>query len=332
MISRGRPTSITLPEVLEAVSEVDILAHYLNVTSIPCVIASPLRQDKKPSFGLYSLDGKSIYYKDFATQETGGTFQLLKKMWGLSFQETLDKVYSDMIEHRKGISVSTLSPSPVKIVSNTNHTSTLECKIREWRDYDIQYWESYGVTLPWLKYAEVYPISHKIINKDGQKYIFQADKYAYAFVEHKEGKVTLKIYQPFNKDGYKWSNKHDRSVVSLWTKIPKTGDKVCICSSLKDALCLSCNLGIPAIAIQGEAYGLSETATKELRRRFREVFICLDSDKWGIADAERLAERTGFTNIVLPAIDGAKDISDIFKVLGKERFINTLKPLFYDTR
>ena len=46
----------------------------------------------------------------------------------------------------------------------------MKCKTREWKDYDIIYWESYGISLKWLKYAEVYPISHKIVEKDGKKY------------------------------------------------------------------------------------------------------------------------------------------------------------------
>ena len=77
----------------------------------------------------------------------------------------------------------------------------------------------------------------KIIIKNQHKYIFKADKLAYAYVEHKEGKVSIKIYQPKNTNGYKWSSKHDSSVVSLWTKIPEYGDILCICSSLKDSLC-----------------------------------------------------------------------------------------------
>ena len=69
--------------------------------------------------------------------------------------------------------------------------------------------------MKWLKYADVYPISHKIVIKDNKSYAFGADKYAYAYVEFKEGRTTLKIYQPFNKNGFKWSNRHDRSVISL---------------------------------------------------------------------------------------------------------------------
>ena len=54
-------------------------------------------------------------------------------------------------------------------------------------------------------------------------------------LKRKEGKVTLKIYQPFNqKRKFKWSNKHDESVISLWTKLPTEGNIVCICASLKE--------------------------------------------------------------------------------------------------
>lgn len=327
MISSGRPTSVTLKDILSNITEAEILQYYLGISKIPCVICSPLRQDSKPSFGLFTLDGEHIFYTDLATKDNGGTFELLGKIWGLDFQQTLNRINSDFIQHT---SVSVTKQTPVEVRhTGTSDDSKMECKVREWKDYDIQYWESYGVTLPWLKYADIYPISHKIIIKNGKKLVFGADKYAYAFVERKEGNITLKIYQPYNKDGYKWSNKHDRSVISLWTKIPKNGELVCICSSMKDALCLSCNLNIPAVAIQGEGYGMSTTAVNELKRRYKEVVICLDNDTAGLEDAEKLANQTGFKNIILPQVPNAKDISDIYKALGKEQFINTLKPLFY---
>lgn len=329
MLSKGKPNSVTLDDILEKMTEADILSHYLEVPTIPCVINSPLRQDNKPSFGLYTLDGNHIYYLDFATRESGGTFKLLSKYFGLNFQQTLQKIYSDLIKG-KNVKVLKLRKAKVNTVK-VSRDITLECKIREWRDYDIKYWESYGVTLPWLEWAEIYPISHKIITKDGKRFVLPADKYAYVYVERKEGNISLKIYQPFNKQGFKWSSKNDRSVISLWTKIPKEGNIVCVCSSVKDALCLSCNLKIPAIALQGEAYGISNTAIQELRKRYKKVCICLDNDKWGLQDAEKLSANTGFTNIILPHVDGAKDISDLFKILGKENFVKTLKPLFYES-
>lgn len=327
-ISKGK-SSVNLDDILSKVTEADILQYYLGVTEVPCIINSPLRQDRRPSFGLYSSDGVRIFYTDLATKDSGDLFDLLGKMWNCSFKEVLTRVNEDISKFCGGANIHSYTPCAVRSTNSYNKDTDLQCKVRDWRSYDIEYWASYGITLEWLKYAEVYPISHKIVIKDGHRYVFGADKYAYAYVEHKEGKVTLKIYQPKNTKGYKWSNKHDRSVVSLWTKIPEYGDKVCICSSLKDALCLWSNLGIPALSIQGEGYNMSNTAVNELKRRYKEIYILLDNDEAGLKDGLSLSESTGFINLVLPEFKEGKDISDAYKVLGKERWLKLIKPLFF---
>lgn len=323
--------SITLEDILAKTTEFEILNYYFMVDELPIVINSPLREDNKPSFGLYTLDDKKVHYYDFSTKDKGGLFDLLMKYWGESYKATLMRVWEDLPN---------FSNTNVKL-NNTIKKKTyqslksrnidLQCKVREWRDYDLDYWASYGISLEWLKYADIYPISHKIVIRDNQRYVFGADKYAYAYVERKEGKVTLKIYQPFNKGGYKWSNRHDRSVISLWTKVPEFGDRICICSSMKDALCLWANTGIPSLAVQGEGYGMSDTAINELKRRYKHIYILLDNDEAGLLDAQKLAQTTGFTNIVLPQFNGGKDVSDLFKSLQDlNKFKNMVLDLFKD--
>lgn len=327
MISSGVP-SISLEDIYKVTTEAEIVHYYLGITKIPCKINSPLRLDRTPSFGLFSPNGKRVTWTDFSTGERGSIFDLLSRMWNTNFKETLIRVYKDFSKNHT--SEAKLTKHEYKaFISKGNDNVVMECKVREWKDYDIKYWESYGVPLEWLKYANVHPISHKIIIKNGQRFIFGCDKYAYAFAEFKEGKTTLKIYQPYNKQGFKWSNKHDRSVISLWTKVPPTGDRICICSSLKDALCLWANTGIPSIAIQGEGYNISDTAISELKRRFKTIYIMLDNDKAGLENAKLLASKTGFTNIVLPDINGVKDISDLFLSLhDKEKFKTIITDLF----
>ena len=325
-------SSVSLDDILSKVTEADILSYYLGVTEVPCIINSPLRQDRRPSFGLYSSDGIRIFYIDLATKDSGGLFDLLGKMWNCGFKEVLSKINEDISKFCGGVSIHSYTPCTIRSTSSYNKDTDLQCKVRDWRSYDIEYWASYGITLEWLKYAEVYPISHKIVIKDGHRYVFGADKYAYAYVEHKEGKVTLKIYQPFNKAGYKWSNKHDKSVISLWTKVPEYGDKICICSSLKDALCLWANTNIPSLSIQGEGYNMSDTAISALKRRYKEIYILLDNDEAGLKDGLSLSESTGFTNVVLPKFEGGKDISDAFKILGKEKWLKLIVPLFNSSR
>ena len=322
MISKGRKSLEELK-----ISDADILSKYLGITQIPCVIQSPLRSDNRPSFGLYSPDGTHINYIDFGTKDKGTTLTLLSKMWNTDTYNTIKKINDEigLISNSRGII--TLNKSNNRVVVKKSVNTDLKCKIREWKDYDIKYWESYGISLKWLKLAEVYPISHKIIVKNNHSYVFKADKYAYAYVEHKEGKVTIKIYQPLNKK-YKWSNKHDKSVISLWTKVPEYGDKICICSSLKDALCLWANTGIPSLSIQGEGYSMSKTAIDELKRRYKKVYILLDNDITGLLDGVKLAEETGFINIILPQFEGGKDVSDLMKAKGKEAFLKIILPLF----
>lgn len=323
--------SITLEDVLSRTTEFDILSHYFGVNELPVVISSPLRMDNHPSFGLYTLDGIRVHFIDYSNKDRGGLFDLLMKYWGVSYRDMIHKLWEDLPNFSStSVKFNNLSKgeSSYRKIGIYNTSSDLQCRVREWKDYDIKYWESYGITLEWLKYADIYPISHKIVISNGHRYVFGADKYAYAYVERKEGNITLKIYQPLVKDKRrKWCNKHDRSVISLWTKVPEYGDKICVCSSMKDALCLWANTGIPSIAIQGEGYGMSDTAISELKRRYKRIYILLDNDEAGLKDGKKLAEQTGFSNLILPKTPHGKDISDMYYYYGKEYLCNTIMKL-----
>ena len=312
---------------MDRVSQGDVLAHYFHITSLPVLINSPLRRDNHPSFSIYSPDGEKVKYIDYATGERGDVYNLMQKYFNLSFSEVIRMIAKEKDLKHPNVNSDFIATPSLGKKFNTRTSSDIRVKIRDWQQHDIDYWQSYGVSLSWLKYAEVYPISHKIVYKNDERYVFPAAKYAYCFVERKEEKVTLKVYQPFSKR-YKWSNKNDGSVVGLWTKIPQKGDKLVICSSLKDALCLWSNVLIPCLYVQSETTGMSETAQNVLKSRYKHIYVCFDNDAPGIRDAENFSSHTGFKNIVLPAFEGGKDISDFYKTVGKEEFIKTLKPLF----
>ena len=273
-----------------------------------------------------------IRFKDHGNSGIqGGLIDLLCKYWNCTFNQCIDKICTLMIKE----SDITIKPKQIRTFTRkeSDTLSKLQVTIRPWRDYDYEYWKSYGITKQWLKYAEIYPISYKIITKKdsltdkSKKYVFPADKYAYCFVERKEGKLQLKVYQPFNKNGFKWCSKMDASVIGLWTKIPEYGDRVIICSSLKDALVISCQLHIPTLCLQGEGYNISDTAIKELKRRYKKIFISFDTDEAGKMDGKKLAERTGFTNII-PDLGTEKDFSDYYRSLKDKEKFKQLQVLF----
>jgi len=325
--------SITSDDVFSKCSEADIAGTYFGVSRIPCKMSSPIRVDKHPSFSFYITETGHVYYKDYATGESGGIINLLQQYWNCSYTDVLCKIYDDMVCD-KGVEI--LDKQPIKKSSvKVDYTKPdISVHIRDWKQYDIDYWGSYGITLKWLEYANVYPISHTIITKTEENnmpvtYTIPTDKYSYVYIEKKDDMVQFKIYRPFNTDGFKWFSRMDGSVVSLWTKLPEYGDYVCVCSSLKDALCLWANTGIPSVAVQGEGYSMSDTAVGVLKSRFKHLFVCFDNDEPGLEDAVKFSERTGFINIVLPVFEGGKDISDLYKKLSdKNKFKQDMMELF----
>lgn len=344
-------TSVSKSEIFSKYSELEVLTTvFPEINRVPCKIRSPFRVDSNPSFSIYMNDDRHICFKDHGDKDCrGGLLDLLCKYWNCSFHQVFDRILSLMQDKKKGNDIS-IKPKQLKVLTRkeTAELTKLQVSVRPWREYDYRYWKSYGIEKQWLKYAEIYPISHKIIYKKDKetghenKYIFSADKYAYAYVERKDDVLSLKIYQPFNKKGFKWCMKMNKSVISLWTKIPEHGKELILCSSVKDALCISCNLHIPTIALQGEGYKISNTALRELKRRYNDVYISYDGDDAGKEDAVAMSKATGFPVIKCPILDTqnttnedlewlckeglqrkdkAKDWSDIYLYFGKEKFI-----------
>ena len=138
MISSGN-FSGTLEDVHRVTTQAQITSYYLGVKDIPCVICSPLRRDEKPSMGIYSPNGTEVNFIDFGTGERGSIFTLLRKMWNTSFADTLKKIYEDFARFSSSVSVRASIPS-CRIVGNSDHSRSvdMQCKVREWRDYDIE--------------------------------------------------------------------------------------------------------------------------------------------------------------------------------------------------
>lgn len=327
MFSKGS-SSIILNEIMSKTNEFSILSYYLGIIKIPCVINSPLRKDVNPSFSLYSRDGNSIKFIDFATRQSGGTFDLLGLMWNMSFQDVLNKIYKDLNNFSTTVNTIHISNGPKKTYSKDTN---LECKIRELRDYDVEYWETYGISPKWLKFGDIYPISHIIVTKNGVRKVIPADKYAYAYVERKDNKVSLKIYQPYSTT-HKWSNKHDSSVWDLWTKLPNTGDKLIITSSRKDALCIWENTGIPSVSLQAESCLPKEHVVEELKSRFTHIYVLYDNDfkskeNHGRILGKIIADRFNIKQIEIPEKYQSKDTSDLAKNHGRNIVKQLIKEL-----
>lgn len=308
---------------LEGIADIDLLSFYLGIKNVPCIIRSPLRVDNKPSFRLFSFDGVKVFYKDFSTGESGSIIDLLSRYLNLDYKETIKKILEDRQLFAPEVGVCKVT-SRRELGKVHKSQSTITVQERDWEEYDFIYWNDFGIDLGTLDNSKVSPISGFYIDKGNGPTYYKANKLAYAYREDKDGITTYKIYQPTSKC-LKWLSKHDASVISLWTCMPKSGDRLVICSSLKDALSLQCNTGIPAIALQGEGYLMSKTAIDVLKSRFKEVIVLFDNDDAGRRGTQALTAATGFRASYPVEEFVAKDVSDLYKKLrDKNKFANII--------
>lgn len=307
--------SICLDDILNKVSEVDILNHYLGISTLPILINSPFRQDKNPSVSIFINRNNNIIFKDFGTHKSYNLWSFLEEYWNCTYDEVIERITNDFNKINKGTSKIRVTTCKQYV----HKSSKIEVTIREWKEHDLQYWESYGISLNWLKFGRVYPISYIFINKNR----FPAEKHAYVYIEKKDGIISMKIYQPFSTK-MKWLSKHDSSVWDLWDRLPKTGDKLIITSSRKDALCIWENTGIPSISLQGEGYIPKEHVVQQLKDRFKNVYILYDNDyncvpNIGHEFGNALSRRFGFKQIEIPTEWESKDTSDLCYKWGRSK-------------
>ena len=306
--------SICLDDILNKVSEVDILNHYLGISTLPILINSPFRQDKNPSVSVFINNNNNIIFKDFGTHKSYNIWSFLEEYWCCTHEEVLTRLYKD-IDKIKSISGTLKVHNSRKYVHNS---SVLNVTIRDWKEHDLEYWDSYGISYNWLKFGRVYPISQIFINNNR----FPAEKYAYVYIEKKDGVISMKVYQPYS-NRMKWLSKHDSSVWDLWDRLPKSGDKLIITSSRKDALCIWENTGIPAISMQGEGYIPKAHVIQQLKDRFKTVYILYDNDftsdiNNGRIFGKTLADKFGLKQIEIPEEWQCKDVSDLCHSWGRE--------------
>lgn len=331
MITGTNRSSLDIKRDDIPMSDSDIISRYLGIKDIPCKISSPLRNDDDtPSFSFQERGG-AVFWKDFGTGESGSTVGLMAKIWHVSYKEALLKIKLDLGQRIPRLNLIRKYNGRIHLV----HSSSIKVKVRDWKDWDVQYWASYGISKKMCKWCNVYPISHAFFTREDPEtkrkdtVCVPMEKYGYAYFEWKDGIESIKLYQPFS-DRMKWLSKHDSSVWDLWKQAFswKNTETCVLTSSRKDAMCIWENLKIPAMSLQGEGYIPKPQVMKQVFNHFKKVYIWYDNDfkhendNPGQDNAKKLIEiYPELRNICIPSMYASKDPSDLYKNWGKQMLI-----------
>lgn len=326
---------ITKEEILNRTTEYDIYSYYIDRRiEVGKVIRSPLRSDdKNPSFGIFkSKKYNSLLFKDQGTGETGDCFKFVQILLGLSYKDTLQEIWNNIIENK--ISKSTIGEKYFYYIPSNKSSISIERK--NYTKLDLDFWEQYGITRKLLDEYNVFPIRTFWYDdvKSTLEYTEDNPMYAYKIFN------SFKIYRPMSetrKD--KWRSNCTKTDIQGFEQIPKEytkfakdlnkevpedkkGELLIITKSLKDIMVLR-RFKLLSIAPQSETPVLDRSVVKWAKNAFKRVLILFDLDTTGESNSNKLAEVTGFEKISLPGhlneLYGIKDISDYMKEFGHDK-------------
>jgi len=302
-------------EILKLVSEYDLLKRYFPKLKLDRANQSPFREDSVPSFGVTMRAG-FLYWRDFATGMSGNIWSLIARKEGTDFSGALQIIGRDL-GIRDGADFKKIAASITRVPIPDKKQVEIGIRTRKWQRIDKDFWTQFGISKTTLEKYLVSPIDFMFFNG----HPVRADRQSYVYRELKDGILTFKIYQPFSKER-KWISNNNQSVWEGWSQLPETGNQLVITSSRKDTMSIVDVVGLPAIALQGEAMKPKQHVVQQLKDRFGKVYVLYDNDfdnpnNPGRKLGNKIATEFGLTQIEIPSEYQSKDFSDLVKTHDK---------------
>jgi 5S rRNA maturation endonuclease (ribonuclease M5) len=296
----------TCETILERIDEQSLFAKYTPGMKLNRVMMSPLREDKHPSFCIYTKKNGSIAYKDYATGDRGNVFKYLGKLWNMTYPETLRRIGTeldkyDVISQEKNL-ITTPTPTGIDI-GIVRQDFTIQ---------DLEYWGQYSITTDLLDQYEVTSCKHYLINgRCYGTYALNDPMYAYRVFD------KFKIYRPYSLKS-KWRGNLTSYDIQGYKQLKgNSSDVLIITKSLKDVMVLKL-LGYDAIAPPSESSHIPEEIIQAIRLRYSKVIVLYDRDKAGMLNARKLYHKYGLPFVFINKLYHVKDISDFIKKYGIE--------------
>ena len=312
----------TQEDVYKHCNEYDLFRYYIGDFKLNKTMLSPLRKEHSASFSIFASGGR-ILFKDFLLGSGNIIKFVMLKFNYSSYREAINRIIHDAGLSNQFRTDLIYTPKPVIKYNKKIDTikNTVSIRTRKSQQYDLEFWQQFGITRETLNKYRVVPISHFFLNN----ICIKADKYAYSFIEKKDNESSYTIYQPFSEN-YKWAKSHDSSVFYGWSQLPSSGDRLIITKSMKDVMTINSLTGLPTVAMQNEVVKPKQHVINDLKNRFKECYLLYDNDwanaakgkpNYGREFGKLIAKEFGIKQIEIPDFIAekynAKDMSDLAK-------------------
>lgn len=277
--------------------------------------------DTNPSFCIYYKDGK-YRWKDFSTGKGGNIVDLIFELYRLSIAEAINKIIDDYSKYLKNNS---LGYDSMAMINQSKYTlGTI--KTRQWNNLDADYWTQFHINSETLNRFYVKPLSSYTFDYDGvdKPSFTRSGNYIYGYYNFNN--ELYKIYQPKNL-AYKFLKV--KNYLQGTDQLKFEQPYLVICSSLKDAMCLSqFNYNCEVIAPDSENTLIKKDVIDIYKKKYNNICTLMDNDKAGIQSMETYKIAYDISSVQL---DMEKDLSDSVKKHGMLEVKKVLTPILRKT-
>lgn len=308
---------ITKEFLLSKNSEETYMSTYLKLPITRGLHVSPLRRDNRPTCSFCHSKKGELMFHDFGTGFHENFVGVVMEIHKCSYQEALNIIAEDFgyiskAENRPAVKIKV---SNVKLEEKTE--TLIQIKPKPFSEQELKWWKGFGVTEKTLKKYKVFSCDSIFLNGD---YFSSSSPrvpiYGY-YCGKKNGQELWRIYFP-SKRSFRFLSNVGKSYIQGAKQLPKTGDVLLVTKSQKDVM-LAYELGIPAIAPCSEVLFLSNKQIQHLKKRFKTIVVCYDTDITGIHNLKQIkVKHPDLYTFFIPRKYGVKDISDFFKKYGEE--------------
>lgn len=360
-------SKLTKQLILSKVSQVTIFSTYLNLSDKLvqyCIdtgelICSPIRDDIHPTCGFrYDSKGK-LKFRDFAGYFWGDCFDVValimggiyNKQYDISNREDFVKVLRHITFTFKDIfygqekDINLINEINTGIVAIKHKKPNIELVVRDWNEYDKEYWGRFGVPLQFLNINFIYPVEQYYINRKinpEPKYFYRTNDpcYGYCLGQDRSGIYNIKLYFP-NRDKavtrFITNCNHLEGIYNL----DKTDyDIIVITKSTKDRVSLGAAIlrmtslyggvdkKVGVINIPHETYKLRQNEFDWLRGKLSDggkIVSLMDNDTTGKHEAIWLRNNYQIIPLLIPNAYCAKDFAELVSKHRFDEVVNLIK-------
>ena len=325
MVTLNFELNITEDFILDKVSEETIFCYYMQIPAITKKLyKSVVRKDHKVTCGFFRKS--RLYLKDFANGDCYDCFGLVSRLYGCNYYKALEIVANDF-----GLTNNKNSLQQIPQVERFKESKRciIQIEKQEFPEWQLKWWSQYGITKEILDEFRVYSCKSVFLN--GELNSQSTTKCPiYGYYMGKDDVELWRIYYPTRTSGRFISNTSAK-LIQGYQQLTEKGKLLVITKSMKDIMVLY-SFGIPAVAPNSEHLFMSDEQLEMFKCRFDKIVVLYDNDYAGICNMNKIKKKhPELIYSWIPRSYGAKDISDLHKLVGRNKvksiIVNYLKKI-----